>query len=127
MAGSSNTTRPRRSGNPAIRAAEDALEVDSPQAAEAAGAPMTFEFADATWTVLAGTKPLKFQRLCEAGTAAAALQYALGDDPYEEFEDLVESFDEIQDAVQLVAKAMGSDSLGESRASRRSSRSTARP
>ena len=115
----------RRSVNPAVRADPDgSAEPGDLLEAEAAGQQF-FVFAGQTFELLP-FKPLEFQELAEEGRLAAALKYVLGDDGFGELKELCESMDDLREVMELVAKAMGGGSPGESRALRRSSARTAR-
>lgn len=113
----------RRSGNPAVRAADD--EVVTPLEAEAASSGLiTFEFAGVTWEVAESFRPLRFQRLMERQLLSEALSQALGEDQYEDLEDTIESLDEVREACEALAEALvpgSTDAPGNLRASRRSS------
>ena len=87
--------------------------------------PRTFEFAGDTWTIDPDMKPLRFQRFMERGQVTEALEHALGTAQYNDIEDIC-GLDDLNELSEHVAKAIGGKSVGESRASRRSSQRTAR-
>lgn len=116
-----------RSGNPARRAAGDDDDNVTPLETEAAGGPVSFTFDGQDWELVDGFKLLRFQRMCEQQQLTYALEYALGEEQYAEIEELIETPQQMFDMANAVAAAMGVDDLGESRASRRSSKTRPRP
>lgn len=113
-----DAARARRSGNPAVRAAVEDEDNVTQLEQEADGGALTFEFAGETWSLVDGFKPLRYQRISETAPAAG-LAYALGDEQYEELEDLIVDVDEIQAVSKAISDLLGGQ--GNSRASRRSS------
>lgn len=102
----------------AAETAADQLE------AEALDEPIEFEFDGETWELNPDFVPMDFYEQAESGRNVAALRIALGQAQYIKARRVLRSGPDIAAMMNAVAEAIGGGSVGESRASRRSSART---
>lgn len=101
--------------------AVEAVEPGDRLEKEAAGGDVEFEFCGELWTLDPDFFALDFFEQTEQGHNIAALRLALGIKQYMEARRIIRSPEDINEALNAVAEAIGGGSMGESRASRRAS------